>query len=144
MHLIYVQLVNLASHLKKAKEDITKKIPDPNFDGVAVIDWEGWRPIWERNFDSKRIYQSKSVDLVQEKHPDWSMTQLIEEAKEKFEESARTLMESSIKLAQRLRPKGQWGFYGFPNCFGTDDSNYHCSHEVCPFFIYLVKYYSFY
>lgn len=112
------------------KKDIIKKIPNPDFNGLAIIDWEGWRPTWDRNFDSKRIYQSRSVELVQEKHPEWSMEDVIEEARKEFEQSARMFMESSIKLAKRLRPKGLWGFYGFPDCFGTSVTNYHCSHEV--------------
>lgn len=124
------QLINLPAHLTKMKKDILKKIPDPDFSGLAIIDWEGWRPTWERNFDSKRIYQSRSVDIVQEKHPEWSMEELIEEAKHDFERSARVFMESSIKLARRLRPKGLWGFYGFPDCFGKSDTNYRCSNEV--------------
>ncbi|XP_078372681.1 hyaluronidase-1-like isoform X1 [Oculina patagonica] len=123
------QLVNLAAHLKKMKQDIIKKIPDPDFNGLAIIDWEGWRPTWGRNFDSKRIYQSRSVELVQGKHPEWSMEEVIKEAKKEFEQSARVFMESSIKLARQLRPKGLWGFYGFPDCFGTSETNYRCSHE---------------
>lgn len=123
------QLVDLAAHLNKMKKDIIKKIPDPHFSGLAIIDWEGWRPTWERNFDSKRIYQSRSVDIVQEKHPEWSMEEQIEEAKKEFERSARIFMESSITLARRLRPKGVWGFYGFPDCFGSNETNYQCSDE---------------
>lgn len=111
-------------------KDIVKKIPDPEYSGLAVIDWEGWRPTWDRNFDSKRIYQSRSVDIVQEKYPEWSMEEQIQEAKKEFERSARIFMESSIKLARDLRPKGLWGFYGFPDCFGSSETNYRCSNEV--------------
>ena len=124
------QLINLAAHLKKMKKDVIRKIPDPDYSGLAIIDWEGWRPTWDRNFDSKRIYQSRSIELVQEKHPEWSMEEVIMEAKQEFERSARGLMESSIKLARQLRPKGLWGFYGFPDCFGKSETNYRCSYEV--------------
>lgn len=124
------QLINLAAHLKKMKKDVIRKIPDPDYSGLAIIDWEGWRPTWDRNFDSKRIYQSRSIELVQEKHPEWSMEEVIQEAKRDFEQSARGLMESTMKLARQLRPKGLWGFYGFPDCFGKSDTNYRCSDEV--------------
>lgn len=123
------QLINLAAHLKKMKKDVIRKIPDPDYSGLAIIDWEGWRPTWDRNFDSKRIYQSRSIELVQEKHPEWSMEEVIQEAKRDFEQSARGLMESTMKLARQLRPKGLWGFYGFPDCFGKSDTNYRCSDE---------------
>jgi len=120
------------------KKDVIRKIPDPNYSGLAIIDWEGWRPTWDRNFDSKRIYQSRSIELVQEKHPEWSMEEVIEEAKQNFEQSARGLMESTIKLARQLRPKGLWGFYGFPDCFGKSDTNYRCSYEVGATYIYFL------
>lgn len=123
------QLIDIAAHLNKMTKDIVKKIPDPEYSGLAVIDWEGWRPTWDRNFDSKRIYQSRSVDIVQEKYPEWSMEEQIQEAKKEFERSARIFMESSIKLARDLRPKGLWGFYGFPDCFGSSETNYRCSNE---------------
>lgn len=123
------QLIDLAAHLRKMKRDIIKKIPDPDYSGLVIIDWEGWRPTWERNFDSKRIYQSRSVELVQDKHPEWSMEEVIEEAKKEFERTARVFMESSIKLARQVRPKGLWGFYGFPDCFGSNETNYRCSDD---------------
>ena len=132
------QLINLAAHLKKMKKDVIRKIPDPDYNGLAIIDWEGWRPTWDRNFDSKRIYQSRSIELVQEKYPEWSMEEVIEEAKQEFERSARGLMESSIKLARQLRPKGLWGFYGFPDCFGKSETNYRCSYEVGLMYRYLI------
>ena len=119
------------------KKDIIKKIPDPHYRGLAIIDWEGWRPMWHRNFDSKLIYQSRSIDIVQEKHPEWSMAKQIEEAKRQFERSAHIFMESSIKLARQLRPKGLWGFYGFPDCYGNNKTNYHCSDEVTVSTFYL-------
>lgn len=123
------QLIDLAAHLRKMTKDIEKKIPDPHYKGLAIIDWEGWRPTWDRNFDSKRIYQSRSLDIIQEKYPEWSMEEQIKEAKNEFERSAHEFMESSIKLARRLRPKGLWGFYGFPDCYGSNLTNYHCSDE---------------
>lgn len=39
------QLGNLSAHLEKAQADIVAAIPDPNFSGVAVIDFESWRPV---------------------------------------------------------------------------------------------------
>ena len=32
----------------------------------------------------------------------------------------RTLMEGTLLLARDLRPKGKWGFYGFPRCYNND------------------------
>lgn len=38
------QLGNLTAHLAKVRKDVATLLPDPNFDGYAVIDWEVWRP----------------------------------------------------------------------------------------------------
>ena len=32
-------------------------------------------------------------------------------------------MEGTVLLAQKLRPKSTWGFYGFPNCYNHDAGN---------------------
>eukprot|EP00794_Sanderia_malayensis_P015165 gene15165-16724_t len=124
------QLVNLRQHLEKSKMDIASRIPDPDYNGLAVIDWEPWRPLWERNWNSKKIYKIKSVDLVREKHPDWSMTDLVLEAKDEFEAAARAMMVETIRLGKRLRPNALWGFYGFPDCFGQEKYDFQCTNEV--------------
>ena len=107
-----------------------RKIPDADFSGLAMIDWEGWRPLWDRNFDSKNIYQTKSIEMVRELHPGWPMDRLINTAKREFEKAAKTMMEATIRLAKELRPKGLWGFYGFPDCYGNQEGDYQCSAEV--------------
>lgn len=38
------------------KKDVIRKILDLDYSGLVIIDWEGWRLIWDRNFDLKRIY----------------------------------------------------------------------------------------
>ena len=53
--------------------DIESKIPDPNYNGLAVIDWEPWRPLWETNWNKKRIYKVKSVENVRERYPSWPL-----------------------------------------------------------------------
>ncbi|KAL2102714.1 hypothetical protein ACEWY4_001882 [Coilia grayii] len=54
---------NLRVSLAKAHDDIHYYIPSRSSPGLAVIDWEEWRPLWERNWGSKQIYRSLSVTL---------------------------------------------------------------------------------
>ncbi|XP_014771329.2 hyaluronidase [Octopus bimaculoides] len=108
---------NLKKHLKQGKQDVEATISAMNFTGPAVIDWENWRPLFNRNFGSKRIYQSSSRKLVKRQHPTWNRTQIIREAKIEFERAAREMMESTLNLGEKLRNEARWGFYGFPRIY---------------------------
>ncbi|XP_041837523.1 hyaluronidase-1 [Melanotaenia boesemani] len=108
---------SLHEHLETACEDINHYIPNSNFQGLAVVDWESWRPVWERNWDSKQVYWEGSRALVKSKHRDWRPAQVEAEARVKFEEAAKEFMEETVKLGQKMRPNGLWGYYGFPSCY---------------------------
>ncbi|XP_054473121.1 hyaluronidase-1 [Anoplopoma fimbria] len=111
------QNASLEEHLRVASENIHTLIPDRDFQGLAVVDWESWRPIWKRNWDSKKIYWEGSEALVRARHPDWSPEKVEAAAQVEFEEAARKFMEDTLKLGQQERPNGLWGYYGFPNCY---------------------------
>ena len=119
------QNASLDVHLRAAADNISTYIPDKDFQGLAVVDWESWRPVWERNWDSKQVYWEGSKALVKAKHPDWTPAQVEAAAKVEFEEAGRKFMEETLKLGQKLRPNGLWGYYGFPNCYNYySDKNY--------------------
>ncbi|XP_070698581.1 hyaluronidase-1 [Pempheris klunzingeri] len=111
------QNASLDEHLRVASEDIRTYIPDRGFQGLAVVDWESWRPVWERNWDSKQVYWEGSRTFVRSRHPDWSPAQVDAAARVEFEEAGRKFMEETLKLGQEERPNGLWGYYGFPNCY---------------------------
>lgn len=111
--------MNLTAHLKKVSLHIELKIPEPNYSGLAVIDWEGWRPIWDTNFGKKYIYQVESVRLVRKEGKIKNKTEIRVEAKKRFESAGKRLMVETIELAKKLRPRALWGFYGFPGCHGN-------------------------
>lgn len=111
------QNASLDEHLRVATENINSFIPDGDFQGLAVVDWESWRPVWERNWDSKQVYWEGSRALVKSRHPDWSPSQIDAAARLEFEEAGRKFMEETLKLGQQERPNGLWGYYGFPNCY---------------------------
>lgn len=108
---------SLDQHLRVASEDIRYNIPDRDFQGLAVVDWESWRPLWERNWDSKQVYKEGSKALVRSRHPDWSPVQVEAAARVEFQQSGWKFMEETLQLGQKMRPSGLWGFYGFPNCY---------------------------
>ncbi|XP_061544545.1 hyaluronidase-2 [Phycodurus eques] len=117
------QLASLSEHYDKMPEGVQKYIREPGTKGLAVIDWEEWRPLWIRNWDSKDIYRSKSREMVLKKNPTWSQEQVAKVAQQEFELSARKFMLETLKLAKNLRPNQLWGFYLFPDCYNHDYRN---------------------
>ncbi|KAJ7424766.1 Hyaluronidase-1 [Willisornis vidua] len=113
------QNASLEAHLQQATQDIKMTLPSPAYSGLAVIDWEKWRPLWIRNWDSMEIYQEKSEELVQQQHPQWPPEKVKEVAKQQFEESACNFMNKTLWLGETLRPNAYWGFYGFPDCYNN-------------------------
>lgn len=111
------QNASLEAHLHQATWDIKVTLPSPAYGGLAVIDWEKWRPLWIRNWDSMDIYRQKSEELVWQQHPQWSPELVNKTAEQQFEHSARAFMEHTLQLGKTLRPDGYWGFYGFPDCY---------------------------
>ncbi|NXC35665.1 HYAL1 protein, partial [Campylorhamphus procurvoides] len=113
------QNASLKAHLHQATQDIKVTLPSPAYSGLAVIDWEKWRPLWCRNWDSMKIYQEKSKELVQQQFPQWPSEKVEKVAKQQFEQSARNFMDKTLWLGESLRPDAYWGFYGFPDCYNN-------------------------
>lgn len=104
------QRVPLRAHLARAAEDI-RLLLQPAFRGLAVVDWEEWRPLWAQNWGAKRIYRAASEQWARERHRGPRL------ARRAFERAAQTLMEQTLLLGRSLCPGGLWGFYRFPDCF---------------------------
>ncbi|KAK2889602.1 hypothetical protein Q8A67_014977 [Cirrhinus molitorella] len=117
------QIASLTHHKEKMPEGIAKYIPNPSAQGLAVIDWEEWRPIWIRNWDTKDIYKSQSRLLVTQKNPSWPSTMVNKVAQQEFEMSSRKFMLETLRIAKSLRPNQLWGFYLFPDCYNHDYRN---------------------
>ncbi|XP_061438739.1 hyaluronidase-like [Rhineura floridana] len=115
---------SLVKHLMKAKSDIEHAIAMKKFHGLGVIDWENWRPQWDRNWGSKVIYRNKSLELVRKLHPQWSEIQTKKVAKEEFENAGKSFMNNTLSLAEDIRPNGLWGYYLYPDCYNYDYKNH--------------------
>ncbi|XP_010213404.1 PREDICTED: hyaluronidase PH-20 [Tinamus guttatus] len=114
------QLSVLDNHLKKAKEDIQFYIPSDEQIGLAVIDWENWRPVWIRNWGSKDIYRQESIELVQQRDLSLSEAEARTIAKMEFESAAKSIMLESLKLGIAMKPNRLWGYYLYPDCYNYD------------------------
>ncbi|XP_061114841.1 hyaluronidase-2 [Conger conger] len=117
------QIASLTAHLKKMPEGVNKYIRQSKAKGLAVIDWEEWRPLWIRNWDTKDIYRNHSRHLVAQKNPDWPPEKVAKVSLQEFEMSAKKFMLETLRLAKSLRSEQLWGFYLFPDCYNHDYKN---------------------
>ncbi|KAM6325256.1 hyaluronidase-3 [Podargus strigoides] len=120
------QRVPLGAHLTRVARDI-RLLLHPAFHGLAVVDWEEWRPLWAQNWGSKRIYRLASEQWVQDQHGLLPVRRWLRLAQRGFERAAQALMEETLLLGRTLRPGGLWGFYRFPDCLNSNwakEANY--------------------
>ncbi|XP_075430296.1 hyaluronidase-2 isoform X2 [Ascaphus truei] len=116
------QNASLPDHLNRLQDGIQKYLRSPDKDGLAVIDWEEWRPIWVRNWQNKDVYRQASRQLVASHHPDWDTDRVSKQAQYEFENGARDFMTRTLRRAKNYRPRQLWGFYLFPDCYNHDYS----------------------
>ncbi|XP_055503876.1 hyaluronidase-2-like isoform X2 [Leucoraja erinacea] len=111
------QNASLHLHLAQLERDVQRYMRSRERAGLAVIDWEEWRPLWIRNWQGKQVYRDRSLALVQEHHSDWDAAQRARQAQFEFEQAARKFMISTLQRARNKRPRSLWGFYLFPDCY---------------------------
>lgn len=113
------QRTNWNAHLTKARRDVTTAIPDPEWDGYAILDFEAWTPSWA--VLSNEYMKTMSRDWVRARFPGLTAAQVEARAKEEFEAAAMEFMLRTLQECKTLRPRAAWGFYGYP---------YHLSQEI--------------
>uniref|UniRef100_A0A4W2ECY5 Hyaluronidase n=1 Tax=Bos indicus x Bos taurus TaxID=30522 RepID=A0A4W2ECY5_BOBOX len=122
------QVASLKKHLDKAEKDIAYYMPIDNV-GLAVIDWENWRPTWVRNWKPKDVYKKASIELVLQQNRHFTLKEATKRAKADFEKAAKSFMQETLKLGKFLRPNHLWGYYLFPDCYNHhyNQANYNGS-----------------
>ncbi|CAG9531087.1 unnamed protein product, partial [Cercopithifilaria johnstoni] len=110
------QRADLSAHLEKVRNNIEKAIPKVGFNGLAIIDYEEWRPLWKHNWYTKRIYQKASIDDVKQRQPEISEEEAEKIAEKEFNNASMVFLTKTIQEAKKLRPNALWGYYGMPFC----------------------------
>lgn len=121
---------NLDEHLVAFEKKVNELIPDTDYNGLAIIDFELWRPIYRQHWASLAKYRDYSEQIEKEKNPLLSDKEAKIEAMNNFETAARSFMEGTILKAKQMRPQAKWGYYGLPYCFGRGKHAEECSEEV--------------
>ncbi|XP_055318699.1 hyaluronidase Tab y 2.0101-like [Sitodiplosis mosellana] len=119
---------NLNEHLQVFQKHVNELVPNSNNDGLAIIDFESWRPVYRQNFGTLQPYRDLSEQIERKRHPLMPNKRIEAEATRNFEKAGRTFIESSIDLARKMRPRAKWGYYGLPYCFNSKGT----SIEDCP------------
>lgn len=55
------QRADLQAHLSRTRAQLSSLLR-PGFEGLAVLDWEEWRPLWARDYGPKLAYRRLSKD----------------------------------------------------------------------------------
>lgn len=66
---------NLTRHLEVYRKHIDELVPDVNNEGLIVIDFESWRPIFRQNWGALLLYKDVSYQIEKQRHPFWSKQQ---------------------------------------------------------------------
>ncbi|MBL8745145.1 MAG: hypothetical protein JNK58_02185 [Phycisphaerae bacterium] len=106
------QKTNWAAHIAKVRADVIRALPDPEWDGMGILDFESWHPNWEL-FSNERM-KAMSRDWVRARFPTLTAAQVEQRAHEEFEAAAMDFMVGTIRECKALRPRATWGYYGFP------------------------------
>ena len=94
---------NLTLHLEAIKTQLPLWIPDKDWFGNAVLDFESWTTVWELNdgtgdWHSKR-YQNYSIKLANGN---------VDKATKDFQTAATTWFVETLLLCRKLRPLAKW------------------------------------
>ncbi|CAK9303247.1 unnamed protein product [Gordionus sp. m RMFG-2023] len=126
------QIGNLDNHLSLFRKSVENIIPDPNYDGLAVIDFEEYQPslkVTEGKF--RDVYKQKSYEYALQRFPGRENDPELKEISENlFNSAARLFFESTLKLGIQMRPNAKWGYYGFPYCYRIELGILDCSERM--------------
>nr|XP_023016548.1 hyaluronidase-like [Leptinotarsa decemlineata] len=120
---------NLTKHLEIFRALLKELIPDENFSGIGIIDFESWRPIFRQNFGVLSEYKNLSISIEKRRHPFWPSVWIEKEATNRFETFAKKFMEQTLSAARIIRPNATWGYYAYPYCFNMSPNN---MQQKCP------------
>ena len=126
------QRTNLTAHAAKIRSDIEIAIPDPDWSGLAFIDYESWQPVWDWNDNCCPQYQQVSIALVKAANPSWTAAQIQAQAQTELEEGALAFLKHTIAVAQEARPKTKWAIDGYPGCGDSMDDYRGVEQGLCP------------
>ncbi|MGH7245182.1 MAG: hypothetical protein ACREJD_17350 [Phycisphaerales bacterium] len=113
-HLIAGDPTFYTQHQAKFTADLIATIPDPNFTGVVMMDYEYWWPCWEWSPNVQPAWtnyiKTSRTDLLAG-HPQAEWDGIIAA---EYKKETRKYFETTVGYVRALRPKAKVTFYGLP------------------------------
>lgn len=114
-------------HLARVKHDMDKWVPDPSYDGLIVIDYERWAPLWDLAYDVPSTegplahdadYKTDWREYIQQTQPQLlagkTPQQQEDILRELYEDAAKDFYLTTLAKCRELRPNAKWGFWNYP------------------------------
>uniref|UniRef100_A0A0N4ZA96 Hyaluronidase n=1 Tax=Parastrongyloides trichosuri TaxID=131310 RepID=A0A0N4ZA96_PARTI len=117
------QRVNYTAHLEVLSKNISKIIPNISYDGLAILDLERWRIVYETNWNEQAIHKNESIKYVQSLNSSLKDEEAKGLAKANFTDAAFNFFKETIKQCKKLRPNATWGFYDLMLCNEKGNKN---------------------
>lgn len=105
------QNADLAGHLSKLAVDMDKLVPDRNYNGFVIIDYEGWEPLWELASEESK---EASRRLMRQRQPGRTAQEIERLAGASYNTGAKLFLQRTLQRCKELRPRARWGYYGMP------------------------------
>jgi hyaluronoglucosaminidase len=111
------QAANLTLHLAMIQSQLPLWIPDSDWNGNAVIDFEAWTTVWEEmeHHALGPCYQNYSRVIVRQAEPSWDAAKVEAAAKEQWETAGTKWFAETLRACTAIRPAARWGFWGLPS-----------------------------
>ena len=116
-----------AAHLDQLRRHIERFVPDENYTGLIIVDYESWRPIWDRTKNEPGTSDPAAWD--KDFKDDWrefarvryadrlqglNAAQKEEVFRETYEDAAREFFVRTIREIKRVRPHAKAGYFAIP------------------------------
>ena len=107
------QAGNLSLHLGAVRSQVPVMVPDVDFSGNIILDFEEWSPTW---LFARPQYQNLSLTLAIEANSSLkgNLTAAWAAAKEEYEAGALKFYVRTVALIRSMRPNASVGYYGHP------------------------------
>ncbi len=125
------------AHWRKLARDMDRYVPE-DFTGIVVIDYERWRPYWERtrnirnddgpvhaeDFDFLLDWRDAVRETRRDEYFAVPAAERLQYVYDTYDEMALRFYIETIRECKRLRPNARWTYFNFPKL------RYYCPEET--------------